>query len=49
MFQNPETNAGQAIGYGVKNPAADRMVGDDRPKNREKYVGRASSPATQLD
>ncbi len=24
------------IGYGVKNPAADRMVGDDLPKNREK-------------
>ncbi len=27
--------AGQ-IGYGVKNPAADRMVGDDLPENREK-------------
>jgi hypothetical protein len=24
------------IGYGVKNPAADRMVGDDLPQNREK-------------
>jgi hypothetical protein len=23
-------------GYGVKNPAADRTVGDDLPKNREK-------------
>jgi hypothetical protein len=24
------------IGYGVKNPAADRMVGDDLSKNRKK-------------
>jgi hypothetical protein len=27
---------GRQIGYGVKNPAADRMVGGDLPKNREK-------------
>ena len=32
----PRPMPSRTIGYGVKNPAADRMVGDDLPKNREK-------------
>ena len=35
-YQNPETDAERTTGYGVKNPAADRLVGDDLPENREK-------------
>jgi hypothetical protein len=35
-FKIPRAILNGIIGYGGKNPAAERMVGDDLPQNREK-------------